>query len=149
MSDAVIDASVAVKWVLDEEHSDRADRLLTDTITTGSALIGPPHLLTESTNVLYQRRRRSDPGLRISEADADLALADLLRFPLQLQDPPGLYATAFTFARTYGLRTIYDSLYVVLAQLLAVDLWTADQALLTSLGPAAPWVRFIGDYPLA
>lgn len=42
--------------------------------------------------------------------------------------------------------TPFNSLYVVLAQLLDVELWTADEGLRRALGTAAPWVRFIGDY---
>lgn len=31
--------------------------------------------------------------------------------------------------------------------MLNVDLWTDDRVLLKALGPAAPWVRWIGEYP--
>ena len=73
---------------------------------------------------------------------------------------PGSYsltaaAPGFAFAPPTLAATVpawgssdYDSLYVVLAQLLNVELWTADQRLLQMIGAAAPWVRFIGDYPL-
>jgi predicted nucleic acid-binding protein len=41
-----------------------------------------------------------------------------------------------------------DRAEAVLAQLLGVELWTADQHLVNALGSAAPWVRWIGDFPL-
>jgi hypothetical protein len=67
---------------------------------------------------------------------------------LSCRGPPGLYARAVTFARVNQLPTVYDSLYVVLAQDLGADLWTADRRLLRQIAAVAPWVRWLGDYPL-
>ena len=60
--------------------------------------------------------------------------------------PPGLYLGAFAFAKTHHQRGIYDVLYVVLAQELGTELWTADLALIVAIGSTAPWVRWIGDF---
>ncbi len=147
-SSVVVDASVAVKWVLPEEHTDRAHALMAASIEARQRLVGPPHLPVEVVNAIYQRRRRGAPHERLSEADADQALARFLAFPLELVNPPTLYAQAFAFARTHGLSNVYDSAYVVLAELLGTTLWTADETLLNALGSAAPWVRSIGSYPL-
>ena len=144
-----IDASVAVKWVLAEQHSDRADQLLVDSAQAGRTLVGPPHLTAEVVNILYRRRLRSEPTVRITDVQAEQALADFLQFPLQLLTPAALYTQAFEFARTHQLDSIYDSLYVVLAHQLGAELWTADSRLLNALRGRAPWVRFIGDYPLS
>lgn len=144
----VADASVAVKWVLNETHSDRADQLLADCAADNRAIAAPPHLYAEVTNALFQRPLRSDPAVRISDAAARQALVEFLSIPIQLLSPAGLYDEAYDFGRTYTLRSIYDSLYVVLARQLGCELWTADGRLLDALGTAAPWVRFIGDYPL-
>ena len=59
---------------------------------------------------------------------------------------PELYTRAALFSRTNGLHTTYDSLYVVLAQMLNANLWTDDRQLLRDVEPVAPWVRWIGDY---
>jgi predicted nucleic acid-binding protein len=143
-----VDASVAVKWVLHEEYTDRAQALLGVTIRNGRPPVGPPHLLAETINAMYRRRLRVDPATRITDEEADQALADLLAIPIQLLAPTGLYARAFAFARTHQLATIYDSLYVVCAEMLGIELWTADRRLLDAVGAAAPWVRSIADYPL-
>jgi predicted nucleic acid-binding protein len=147
-SSVVVDASVAVKWVLPEEHTDRAHALMAASIEARQRLVGPPHLPVEVINAIYQRRRRGEPAQRLSEAEADQAVARFFAFPLELVYPPTLYAQAFGFARTHHLSNIYDSAYVVLAELLATTLWTADETLLNVLGNAAPWVRWIGAYPL-
>ena len=144
----VVDASVAVKWVLPEEHTDRAHALMTASIEARQRIVGPPHLPVEVSNAIYQRRRRGEPQQRLSEAEADQALARFLAFPLEFVHPPTLYSQAFAFARTHRLSNVYDSAYVVLAEFLATTLWTADETLLNALGNAAPWVRWIGTYPL-
>ena len=41
--------------------------------------------------------------------------------------------TMQVFAKRQGLATVYDSLYVVLAQMLGGELWTADQRLLAAV----------------
>ena len=63
--------------------------------------------------------------------------------------PPDLPQEAYAFAKRHRLGAIYDSLYVVLARDLGAVLWTDDQSLLNALGSAAPWVRWLGDYPAA
>ena len=146
-SSVVVDASVAVKWVLPEEWTDRAQALMAASIQARQRLVGTPHLFIEVVNAIYQRRRGA-PQERLSEIEADQALARFLAFPLELLSPTPLYEQAFAFARTHGLSNVYDSAYVVLAQLLNTTLWTADETLLNALGTAAPWVRFIGAYPL-
>jgi predicted nucleic acid-binding protein len=142
----VFDASVGVKWVLDEEFSDRAESLLAATIRRRQRIVGPPHFITEVCNVLHQRRRSRDDSLRISEEEADKALTRFLNFPIQIVAPSGLYQRAFAFAHHHSLPSVYDSLYVVLAQMLGAELWTSDSRLRRNLGDAAPWTRWIGDY---
>lgn len=137
----VVDASVAVKWVIDEEYTDRARALLTDSVSR--SILGPPHLASEVTNAIYQRLRRRD----ITATEAGEALERFLAIGPELISPAGLYQQAYDFAQTHSLKNVYDSLYAVLALILELDLWTDDRVLLRALGPAAPWVRWIGEYP--
>ncbi len=136
----VVDASVAVKWVIDEEHTDLARALLVD--GARRPIFGPPHLASEVTNALYQQFRRG----HISAEEAEEALDRFLALGVQVASPPGLYRQAFAFARTHALRSSYDAEYVVLARMVGADLWTDDRVLLRAVGPSAPWVRWIGDY---
>jgi predicted nucleic acid-binding protein len=133
--------------VLDEEFTEQAQALLADSARARRPLTGPPHLTAEVSNILYRRRLRSDPTLRISDEEAEGALTRFLRIPVVLLTATDLFHQAFTFAREHQLDSMYDSLYVVLAQQLGAELWTADERLLTALGNRAPWVRSIADYP--
>ncbi len=143
----VVDASVAVRWaVAAEEFAAQAHALLHDTVEAGRALVGPPHLIGEVANALYQRVRSREPVRHLTDEEAREALDAFLAMAVELLAPAGLYERSWAFARAHNLPSIYDSLYVVLAQILGADLWTADRRLLAAVGPVAPWVRFIGDY---
>jgi predicted nucleic acid-binding protein len=146
MTGSVVDASVVIKRLIPEDHSEQARALFIDSLQTGQPLFAPPLLPSEVTNVLYQRTRRQ--ANTISVNDADQALTLFLRLPIRLEAPADLYPRALTFARTHSLRATYDSIYVALAQILGVDVWTADERLVRDLGTSAPWVRWIGNYPL-
>jgi predicted nucleic acid-binding protein len=139
-----VDASVALKWVLAEEFTEQARSLLRD--NARRPIIAPPHLSSEVTNALYQRVRTTDPTKHISAAEAQKALRQFLRFRLELRAEPALYQQALLFAQTHRLSQIYDSLYVVLAQMVGTELWTGDKRLINVVGSVAPWVRFIGVY---
>jgi predicted nucleic acid-binding protein len=146
MNQIVVDASVGLKWVLFEEFTDQARALLADALHARRPLVVPPHFLSEATSALYQRTRTSNSATHISEEEAKEALVRFSQFPLAIAAPNALYEQAFGFAREHRLPSLYDSLYVVLAKLLDGVLWTADQRLMNTAAPVAPWVRFIGDY---
>jgi predicted nucleic acid-binding protein len=143
----VVDASTIVKLVVAENDSDKAVRLYLDCIANQYPLAGPSHLLGEAVNAIHPRWRSSDPAKHLTEFQAYLAVASLLQYKIQLIDSFQLYSRAAVFARTHGLLTIYDSLYVVLAETLGVELWTADRRLVRQVATLAPWVRWLGEYP--
>jgi predicted nucleic acid-binding protein len=144
MSEVVVDASVALKWLIEEEYSDAAASLMEDSLNVGTVIVGPPHLPGEVANALYRRMQRSQNS--ITRPEAEEALATFLALPIQIISSQELYARAFAFALHAGLSSLYDSIYVVLAQLMGVELWTDDRRLLSVLARTAPWVRAIGDY---
>ena len=142
----VVDASVALKRVLAEEFTEQSRALFARSLQDRRPLVAPPLLPSEVGNALYQRLRTTVPGRRLTEGEADRALAAFLHLPITLLAPNDLYSRAFAFAKTHRLPSIYDSVYGVLAQMLNAELWTADQRLLNAVPTSAPWVRFIRDY---
>ncbi len=120
---AVIDASVAAKWLLRDERSSAADAVLA-TVGREGAIV-PAIFAFEIENILIvaERRKRID-GLRVHEA------LDLIK-TLDLQvDPymPVALGRHVEIARRYGL-TSHDAAYVVLASRLRVAFYTADKRL--------------------
>ncbi|HZA22066.1 MAG TPA: type II toxin-antitoxin system VapC family toxin [Dehalococcoidia bacterium] len=140
----VTDTNILFKVVIREEFSEHAQALYASTLTSSTPIVAPPHWAAELTQALYRLIRRR----MISEEEGDQALSQFLQFPVQVIGVPELYQRAFLFARTYIIST-YDSLYVMLAEMLETEFWTDDRRLINALAGAAPWVRWIGDYPLS
>ncbi|MHB8516609.1 MAG: type II toxin-antitoxin system VapC family toxin [Dehalococcoidia bacterium] len=143
MSDAlVLDASVAVKLVLDEALSETAHALVRDALLARRPIVAPPLLPSEVTNAVYQQERRK----LISAREADEALRRFLALPVQLVALTDVFVEALAHARRHRLAATYDSQYIVVAERLDADLWTADATLIRSLPRSARRVRWIGDY---
>lgn len=138
-----VDASVAAKWILPEEHSEQADALYTASIRAGEPVVAPPLLPVEVTNILRQRMRGERP---ISLAEATELLERFLAIQLSITTSPGLHRQALELADRYQLPAVYDAHYVALAQILECELWTADRRLLRTLHGRLDFVKWIGDF---
>jgi len=132
-----VDSSVAVKWMLAEERSDRAYALYEEAIRENEPIVAPPLLPIEGTNVLYRRRRKLD-GPTITQVAA--ALDQFLAFPIVLIGPPDLHLRALVLADTYGPPATYDA---------HCDLWTDDRRLLRALGGRVPFVQSLIEFEIS
>jgi predicted nucleic acid-binding protein len=123
MRAAVIDASVAAKWVSEEDHSAEAACAL-----SLDARYAPAHWLAEAANVLWAKVSRGD----LTAADAEERVAVLLRAPVVAAPLEGLVPRAFAIGVARGV-TIYDALYVALAEKHDIPMITADRKLIRRL----------------
>jgi predicted nucleic acid-binding protein len=140
------DASVGIKWILDEERSDRARALYSTAIRTGEIIVAPPLLPIEVTNILRQRMRTRE-ALSLDEASQHLD--DFLALLIEYHNPAGLHYQALVLADALGLPATYDAHYLALAEQLGCELWTDDQRLIRQVATSLPFVRWIGDHPVA
>lgn len=138
-----VDASIAVKWILEEDLTAQADALYLAAQRAGSPIVAPALLLFEVTNVVRQQVRgeRAMPLVAASRA-----LADFLSFDIEIHAPSGLHQLALTIADANGLPAAYDAHYLALSELLGCEFWTADRRLLQRVQGALPFVRWLGDY---
>jgi predicted nucleic acid-binding protein len=138
---AVIDASVALKWVLDDEQDvQHALALRDDFLARGRVQLFAPSLyLYEVVNGITTAITRQ----RLEHAKGKDLLQSLLLTEIALRVPS--IDRMYEIALDYGLSA-YDSSYVSLAEALGGDLWTADRQLYDAVRKKLPWVRWIGDY---
>lgn len=143
-----VDASLAAKWLFDEEYYQQARALYRDFSAAAERIVAPPLLPIEVTNIVRQRMRRAKPPATepLSIVEAREALERFLAFPIELSLPTQLHQQALQLADSHGLPAVYDAHYVALAQLLGCSLWTADRNLVNILQDKLPFVRWIGDY---
>ncbi len=112
----VVDASVALKWVIDEEGSEAASLL------AGESLSSPSLLLAECANALWAKARRRE----ITADEILERLSLLLSAPVLLVPLAELVEDATRLAATLD-HPVYDCLYLALAVREGTRLITADQ----------------------
>jgi len=116
----IVDASVAAKWFIHEEHCEAALSVLKEK----NRLHAPDFLLLEMDSIICKWTRR---GVVTTEEALELRDA-LRRYPVQYHSLATLLDTAFAIANQTG-QSIYDCLYVALAALLKGRMVTADRRL--------------------
>jgi predicted nucleic acid-binding protein len=112
----IVDASVALKWVLEEDGSDRARALLESEI-----LVAPDLLWLECANVLWVKVRRG--VLDVDEAKA--AMHAMVAAPVQRVGGPDLVVQAQSIGVALN-QSIYDCFYLAVAFSLRCAMVTAD-----------------------
>lgn len=122
MSALVVDASVAVKWVVDEEGSEAAAELAVEDLEA------PDLLYVESANVLWTKALRGE----LTEAEAAERLALLLEAPLRLIPSKGLLERAQALAFELE-HPVYDCVYLALSLDRDTELVTADGRFVNAL----------------
>jgi predicted nucleic acid-binding protein len=120
---AVVDASVAVKWVIGEAGEDAAARLAT------RSLSAPDILLAECASALWSKARRRE----IDEDEAAAALLTLSEAPVVMTAVPILVADALRLAFLLA-HPIYDCLYLALSLQTRTPLVTADRRFAAAVG---------------
>ena len=119
MTGYVVDASVAVKWLVTEPFSDHATHLLQQELT----LIAPELLFAEASNALWAMCRRGE----ISKADFAEAIEVLKAAPVTV--PLGMRQLAAAAARLAADldHPTYDCFYLALAVHEQHSVITADR----------------------
>jgi predicted nucleic acid-binding protein len=138
----VLDASVALKWVLPEPDSAKAGQLRGDFQAAVHELLAPDVFPAEVGHALTRAERR---GI-IAVGDADRHLLNILSTVPHLHPyiPLLRRAVAISSAARIG---IYDCLYVALAEREGCQLVTADARLVNSLGTQFPFLVELGAVP--
>lgn len=120
----VVDASVAVKWFVEEEYSAEAGRLL----ESDYELHAPRLLTLEVGNALWRKARVGE--LERNRAGALAAI--IPDMPVRWAEDDDYCPDAVLLALALD-RTVYDSLYLALAHRIRARLVTADARFVNAL----------------
>lgn len=136
----VVDASVAIKWFVPEIHSDAALRAQ----HAGTHLHIPAFMVLELGNVLAKKIRRNE----LTPRDGEAILKELKHLPLQRHADERLFTVAYLLALDTH-RSLYDCLYLALAETVDGIMVTADHKFFASItnGPYGRRVMWVEDLP--
>ncbi|HYV37652.1 MAG TPA: type II toxin-antitoxin system VapC family toxin [Gemmataceae bacterium] len=139
----VVDCSTAFKWVVQEFDSSTAIQLRNDFKAGIHELLAPDLFPTEVANALLMAERRK----RIQPGDSTLFLLDILQtLPALHSALPDLLPRAHAIAHCSG-ASVYDCLYVALAECEGCEHVTADAKLINRLQPIFPFVISLASLP--
>ena len=135
----VVDASVAVKLLVDEPDSDAARELM----ASGQELHTPRLMACEVANALWRKARAG----QIERADAGAALASMIDMPLHWNDDETVSADAVRLALALD-HPVYDCVYLALAHRISATVVTADRRFADVLAPTehGEAVMTLADY---
>ena len=121
----VVDASVAIKWMIDEQDSDLADRLLDE----GHDFLAPELIIAEVISAAWKQRRLGSIG----DGQYDDIVIRIANGPIVYRPLRPLAFGAAALARALD-HPVYDCFYLALAEAENVPLVTADRRLVAALG---------------
>lgn len=139
----VVDASVAIKWLVEEGGSDTAGRLL-----EGDHDLHAPRLMaSEVANALWRKVRLGE----IARGEAGVLIAAVTEMPLHWSNDETICADAVRLAVTLD-RPAYDCVYLALAHRIGAKVVTADAHFANALaateheGAVTVLADFAGQY---
>jgi predicted nucleic acid-binding protein len=138
MTDYVTDSSVVVKWFIEEDHSDHAQRLFQLKLNKEAELWAPDLLLAEFGNVMWKYYRRGS----LNEEQVQQNIEDLKKLKLQLVSIVDLVSEAVKLAVAHDL-TVYDALYLALSIQLDCPFITADERLYNAVRSSMPQTQLL------
>ena len=135
----VVDASVAIKWLVAEEDSDAAHQLV-----AGSDDLHAPRLMaSEIVNALWRKARLGE----VETGRAGVLMAAVTEMPVRWNTDETFCADAGRLAISLD-RPVYDCVYLALAHRIGARVVTADVRFANALAPTAysDMVQTLADY---
>ncbi len=138
----VVDASLAFKWLVEEEDSDKATTLTRLWGDQGTQIAAPPLMPFEVANALHRRVLRGELTVEVAAG----LMRDLMSLGVALHATPNLHSRALEFASHLKQGAAYDAHYLALAESLGCEVWTADRRFYRAVSSGVDNVRWIGEF---
>ena len=137
----IIDASVGAKWFFIEDLRDEATQYLLDGKRGDAELVVPQFFYAELMSVCLKRLKR---GLTTFDEVFGIS-KDIMDLPLKSYPDKELAEVAFDNAAHYKI-SIYDSLYISLAEMYLAPLITADEQLFKACRKRFDFIEYLGNF---
>jgi predicted nucleic acid-binding protein len=137
----VVDASVAIKWILPEEGHEQAATLLRGYHAAGMNLLAPHLLISEVGNALWKHVQRGE----LTSRDARRSFAEFLLNCPSLVDSHHVSRSSLELAVAHDCA-YYDCLYLALALDVQCDMVTADERFFRQMRAAFSCVRLLAEF---
>ena len=143
----VVDTSIAVKWVVEENDSREANTLRESWRGRGLQASAPDLLTREFNSALFGKVKAR--GMTLNEAVDALARWERLDVVIYSSDP--FHRRALELAVFVNHDEVYDLYFLALAENLNCELWTADQRLHRRVNNSTltQRIRLLKDFPMA
>ncbi len=141
MSLVCLDAGLVIKLVSPEPDSPQVEAAFQEWKAENVDLIAPAFAAAEVDSVLRQKVVRGE--LTQELADAAFHLAS--RLPIRLDMAMDCRERAWEIARRFGFPTVYDAVYLALAEMRGCPFWTADRKLYERVKEQLAFVRPLAD----
>lgn len=150
MHEIIVDASIAVKWLVQEDYSEAAKQLLSRDTASRIRLIAPNVIVAEIGHALRRLVNRGEMQVVQAEAlyDAFIRNNPMRLFPLEWQASSAqTLAQAAMRLGNLHICSFYDALYIALTTERQGTLVTADRRLYEKPLPLQPKqeIVWIGD----
>jgi predicted nucleic acid-binding protein len=138
----VLDANVALKWVLPEPDSAKARQLRDEFEKAVHELLAPDVFEVEVAHALTRAERQR----KIAVGNAAVLWSDVMSTPPSLEPSGPLLPRGIGISSKYR-QGVYDCLYVALAEQENCKLVTADDKLVQKLQPDFPFIVLLSSLP--
>jgi predicted nucleic acid-binding protein len=137
----VIDASVIIKAYVPEILADKAEEVMTRVADGELFLMAPDLLYSETGNILWKKHRLQELTL----AEVDEIVDAISSLPIKIEPSRSVMSLAVTIAVHCGI-TVYDAMYVTVANIYESKLITADRKLVEKLATTdfSKYVQWLG-----
>jgi len=137
----VVDASIAVKWLVEEVYTEAAVGLVDSWAQQGVQLAAPYLMPVEVANALFRKVAHRE----LSSDTATLLLDRLMAIGIALREPRGLHIRAMELAFQLHQSAVYDAHYLALAEIMGCELWTADERFFRTASAQFSNLHWIGE----
>jgi predicted nucleic acid-binding protein len=104
-------------------------------------MLPPDLMLMEVGNIVWKKQRA---GL-ITEEEGTNAIADLLALEISTVESQTILPRAYSLAQVFD-RTVYDAIYIALAEEMEARFITADLRLYNAVNLSLGFVQYLGSY---